>query len=393
MGKCHECGNSDYLLFTCRYCGLEFCSEHRLPESHSCKSFKQVMEQHTENWKHGRSSINWEYNKGHETTEKYSANYKHSDVSEHVKHKSSSKKYSLKQTLEYNLKKEWLFLRYKFIYVLLFFISVFALTGLIIGDYIKIQSALIPMLIFFGACLFLLAKLLGNSWRVGKILLIIILIFSAFMSAEIYSSSIFDTIGVKEFFTTDFSTKSDSNGFNPKILTTIGQVGQQTTETISNTATTIFPPTDISEVEQLIYTKTNNLRQTLGKQRLGLDPDLSDLARMHSQDMGDRSFFDHTNPDGLGPTERAQKMGIQTQVIKGNTIWTGIGENISEVPANANVIGCGYTTTEEDIAECAFNGWVHSPGHYANMINSEYEEIGVGVAIVSGTAYLTQDFR
>ena len=109
--------------------------------------------------------------------------------------------------------------------------------------------------------------------------------------------------------------------------------------------------------------------------------------------MGERNFFSHDNPEGDGPTERAQKAGIQTRVDHGSYYTIGIGENISMVPVASNVIGCSNTYTEEGIANCAFDGWVNSPGHYANMIDSQYTTIGVGVAIVGGDAYLTQDFR
>jgi uncharacterized protein YkwD len=70
----------------------------------------------------------------------------------------------------------------------------------------------------------------------------------------------------------------------------------------------------------------------------------------------------------------------------------GIGENISQIPTGS-VVGCGSVRTDEDIANCAVQGWKESPGHYANMINTQYSEIGVGVGESGGTFYLTQDFR
>lgn len=36
MVRCSYCGRDELLPFTCPYCGRRFCSEHRLPESHSC---------------------------------------------------------------------------------------------------------------------------------------------------------------------------------------------------------------------------------------------------------------------------------------------------------------------------------------------------------------------
>jgi len=31
-----DCGGNEKLPFTCRRCGREFCSDHRLPENHDC---------------------------------------------------------------------------------------------------------------------------------------------------------------------------------------------------------------------------------------------------------------------------------------------------------------------------------------------------------------------
>ena len=34
--KCRKCGQETFLPFRCPYCGDQFCTEHRLPESHNC---------------------------------------------------------------------------------------------------------------------------------------------------------------------------------------------------------------------------------------------------------------------------------------------------------------------------------------------------------------------
>ena len=81
---------------------------------------------------------------------------------------------------------------------------------------------------------------------------------------------------------------------------------------------------------------------------------LMQVARAHSQDMIDRDFFDHVNPDGWGPRDRLDNAGYN---------WMTYGENI----------GGGYSS-----AELMSNGWMNSSGHRANMLNTEFTEIGVG---------------
>ncbi len=39
-GKCYfeDCRKNDFLPFSCRYCELLFCEEHRFTENHNCKA-------------------------------------------------------------------------------------------------------------------------------------------------------------------------------------------------------------------------------------------------------------------------------------------------------------------------------------------------------------------
>ncbi|MFH1587134.1 MAG: CAP domain-containing protein [Candidatus Diapherotrites archaeon] len=146
---------------------------------------------------------------------------------------------------------------------------------------------------------------------------------------------------------------------------------------------------DISEIEQLVFAKVNSARTT----PLKWNDDLAKIARGHSEDIAARNFFDHTNPDGDGPTERAEKAGINTRTPLGGGVYAiGIAENISNVPMG-DVIGCGNVYSEEAITNCAVSGWTTSPGHYRNMINTDYSETGVGVAQEGNDFYLTQTFR
>ena len=44
MQRCEECGKEISMPYTCNFCGGKYCSEHRLPENHSCdglSSYKQ----------------------------------------------------------------------------------------------------------------------------------------------------------------------------------------------------------------------------------------------------------------------------------------------------------------------------------------------------------------
>lgn len=103
---------------------------------------------------------------------------------------------------------------------------------------------------------------------------------------------------------------------------------------------------------------------------LTVSPHLTCAARAHSQDMSERGFFNHVNPDGEGPSDRIDETGYA---------WTAVGENIAGGPMTA---------------ADAVNGWLASDDHCANLMNPTYTEIGVGLYEGAGqyTFYWTQTF-
>lgn len=118
------------------------------------------------------------------------------------------------------------------------------------------------------------------------------------------------------------------------------------------------PPagTDAEIVE--LVDLVNARRADAGCAGLAWHADVADVAEAHSQDMQDRNFFSHTNPDGDDPFERLAAAGIA---------YATAGENLA--------MGTG------DGGQ-AFQLWIDSPGHRANIENCAYTHHGVG--LVSG---------
>ncbi len=113
--------------------------------------------------------------------------------------------------------------------------------------------------------------------------------------------------------------------------------------------------------EEQLIDLINAERVRLGLDALSVNPVLMQVAEAHSQDMVNRNFFDHVNPDGQDPGDRLDEAGYA---------WWYCGENI----------GRGYST-----AQAMFDGWKKSPGHWANMVSTNYTEIGIGY--VAGGRY------
>lgn len=53
MGECSHCGSKESMPFRCKFCGEQFCSNHRLPENHNChglETFKKERGKEPEKW-------------------------------------------------------------------------------------------------------------------------------------------------------------------------------------------------------------------------------------------------------------------------------------------------------------------------------------------------------
>jgi uncharacterized protein YkwD len=97
---------------------------------------------------------------------------------------------------------------------------------------------------------------------------------------------------------------------------------------------------------------------------------LTRAAKSHAQDMAKRGYFEHQSPDGSEPKDRVRRTGYQYRLT---------GENIAFGPESA----------EEVVA-----GWLASPGHCANIMDSRFRDFGVAVATgrKRGHIYWVQEF-
>ncbi|MCC6677352.1 MAG: hypothetical protein IT436_09425 [Phycisphaerales bacterium] len=117
------------------------------------------------------------------------------------------------------------------------------------------------------------------------------------------------------------------------------------------------------------------LTHLVPQEPLALNEALTKAARLGSRDMADRAFFDHVNPDGLDPTDRAVAQGYSVSA----------GENIA----------AGYPTVE-----AAHIAWLKSLGHRKNVLSLHdtfdeefhYDEFGAGFYFPpsdAGTRYVS----
>ena len=126
--------------------------------------------------------------------------------------------------------------------------------------------------------------------------------------------------------------------------------------------------TNTSADEKRAFDLLNMDRAKNGLKPLKFNTQLTALGGKYAQDMINRQFFAHNDPDGKSPFDRMKQAGINYRYA---------GENLA---INSNV-----TTAEQ--------AFMNSPGHRANILSPNYTDVGVGVRYdAKGSAYVVQEF-
>lgn len=100
-------------------------------------------------------------------------------------------------------------------------------------------------------------------------------------------------------------------------------------------------------------TALNTLRAGQGLRGLQAHPVLTAAAQAHAADMASNGYFSHTGRNGSTAIARARAAGCRGGYSAENIAWG------------------------QDSVGDAFNGWVASPPHYANMIGRNYGVYGL----------------
>lgn len=117
---------------------------------------------------------------------------------------------------------------------------------------------------------------------------------------------------------------------------------------------------------------TNNLRQQQGLPILLINEQLNISAEAKAENMAVNGYFSHADKNGI-------RMGYW--ITSAGYNYLRAGENLAK----------GFTNTED-----LMTTWINSPTHYANLINMNYREIGVGITqgYIDGraTVFVVQHF-
>jgi uncharacterized protein YkwD len=132
---------------------------------------------------------------------------------------------------------------------------------------------------------------------------------------------------------------------------------------------------EIRQLEDEAFGAVNNERAQNGLTAMTHSEELRLIARAHSQDMADRQYFAHEDPEGHGLQHRLEVNAVACSFA---------AENIA------------YATGYDNPVPVVVADWMQSEGHRNNILDWDgevvWEYAGMGVAIGDETVYFTQVF-
>ncbi len=118
------------------------------------------------------------------------------------------------------------------------------------------------------------------------------------------------------------------------------------------------PASALVQDESGLANAMNAQRVSDGLAPLSVDPTLMVIARDRSDDQAARGYFSHVTPDGRTIYDILTADGVD---------WTAAGENLAE-------------SRGEDPVNAAITGFMQSPEHRDNVLDTDYHHVGVGAA-------------
>lgn len=119
--------------------------------------------------------------------------------------------------------------------------------------------------------------------------------------------------------------------------------------------TTLFTDLLAALTKSALVEMTNQERKASGLAPLTVNPKLEEAAYLKAQDMMGKDYFSHQSPTGVKPWDWLKKVNYKYKYA---------GENLA----------IGFLDSEEII-----KAWDESSSHRANLLNSNYQEIGIAV--------------
>jgi uncharacterized protein YkwD len=122
-------------------------------------------------------------------------------------------------------------------------------------------------------------------------------------------------------------------------------------------------PANVALVRAAVLCLINQERAEHSEGPLKLNRDLQLAAEEHDQELVSADYFAHVSPDGTTPVQRITATGY----IPGPSVGYVVGENLA------------WGTLGLATPQAIVSAWIASPGHLANILESQYADTGIAV--------------
>ncbi len=120
---------------------------------------------------------------------------------------------------------------------------------------------------------------------------------------------------------------------------------------------------NIELVRGAVLCLINRKRAENGESPLEISPKLQQAAEGHCEELIADDYFAHVSPSGETPVDRIRDTGYIPNTSDGYVI----GENLA------------WGTYQLSTPQAIVAAWIASPGHLANILETQYTETGIGV--------------
>jgi uncharacterized protein YkwD len=124
---------------------------------------------------------------------------------------------------------------------------------------------------------------------------------------------------------------------------------------------------ELSPSDQALFDDLNHERTSRGLSALTWDSNLAEAARLHVQRMADANTISHQLPG---------EPDMKTRITESGARFSMVAENVA--------VGASPATIHD--------GWMHSPGHRANILDPQLTAVGIASVRGSGGLFAVQDF-
>lgn len=145
-------------------------------------------------------------------------------------------------------------------------------------------------------------------------------------------------------------------------------------------------------LEYLIKEKIDSVRIQHKLSPLFNDSILYVASKFHAKYLFEKRELSHTepeNPKTETPQKRAEFFGAVNYLVGENVVFTLVGKPVKGKSSSAHI-----NSTYDDVATDIVSAWVHSPGHYKNIITPAYNSTGLSIWVdpVTSRIYSVQKF-